>query len=189
MALAHRAALDEIEHARLSFALASGYAGEAVAPGPFPLGGEIHVGPRLADLAASTVREGCVGETLAAVVAAEQLARATDPAVRAALARIAEDEARHAELAWKTVAWAVREGGGEVRAAVEQAFRAALGGGVAPAVVGAASSASLEAHGRLDAATLARMAAVAKAEIVAPSAAALLGCGAAPWSSEATCSA
>jgi hypothetical protein len=172
--LSHHAALDEIRHARLCFALAAAYAGEDVAPGRFPLGGEVHVASGLADLAASTVKEGCVGETLAAVVAAEQLARATDPAVRAALAQIAEDEARHAELAWRTVAWAVREGGGEVRAAVERAFRESLGGSVAPAV-GAASSASLEAHGRLDAATLARIAAVGKAEIVAPSAAALLG--------------
>ena len=55
------------------------YAGEEVAPGPFPLGGEVHVAASLAELAASTVKEGCVGETVAAVVAAEQLARATDP--------------------------------------------------------------------------------------------------------------
>jgi hypothetical protein len=34
--------------------------------------------------AASAVRQGCVGETLAAVLAAEQLGHAQDPAVRAA---------------------------------------------------------------------------------------------------------
>ncbi len=171
--LAHRAALDEIDHARLCFALASAYAGEAVAPGPFPLGGPVEVGAGLADLAASTVREGCVGETVAAVVAAEQLARAEDPAVRAALARIAADEARHAELAWKTVAWAVRAGGSEVRAAVERAFAEALGGFSVEAV-SAATSEAMQAHGRLDAATLAAAVRSAKAEIVAPSARALL---------------
>jgi hypothetical protein len=170
--LAHRAALDEIQHARLCFALAAGYAGEEIAPGPFPLGAEVHIGAGLADLAASTVKEGCAGETMAAVMAAEQLARATDPAVRAALAQIAADEARHAELAWRTVAWAVREGGDEVRAAVARAFQEALGGALVAA--GAAPSASMEAHGRLDAATLARVAASVKAEIVAPAATALL---------------
>jgi hypothetical protein len=36
--LAHRAALDEVHHAQLCFTLASAYAGEDTAPGPFPLG-------------------------------------------------------------------------------------------------------------------------------------------------------
>src|SRR6202042_477762 len=114
VALAHSAALDEIQHARLCFALASAYAGEEIAPGPFPLGSEVRVGADLKSLAASTFAEGCVGETVAAVVASAQLAQATDPAVRAALAEIAADEARHAELAWRTVAWAVQTGGIEV---------------------------------------------------------------------------
>ncbi len=80
----------------------------------------------LARLAVSTLKEGCIGETVAAVIAAEQLARATDPAVRAALAGIAADEARHAELAWRTVAWAMDTGGPAVREAVDAALRAAL---------------------------------------------------------------
>src|SRR5262249_55284357 len=126
VALAHQAALDEIQHARLCFALASRYAGEEIAPGPFPLGAEIPVSASLVAIAVSTVEEGCIGETMAAVIAAEQLARATDPAVRAALARIAADEARHAELAWRTVAWAVRAGGSEVRAAVAEVLLRAL---------------------------------------------------------------
>jgi hypothetical protein len=124
VALAHLAARDEIRHAQLCFGLASTYAGEAVAPGPFPLSpsGAVPVPTTLAELAASTFLEGCIGETVAAAVAAEQRARAEVPAVRAALAQIAADEAHHAELAWKTVAWAVRTGGDEVRAAVEEAL-------------------------------------------------------------------
>ena len=124
--LAHEAALDEIRHAQLCFALAAAYAGEEIAPGSFPLGGEVRTGEGLAAVAVSAAIEGCVGETVAAVVAAEQLARATDPAVRAALAAIAADEARHAELAWRTVAWAISAGGSEVRAAVEHALRGVL---------------------------------------------------------------
>jgi hypothetical protein len=87
----HRAALDEVRHARLCLGLAAAYAGEAIVPAPFPFGGRVEVSSDLAEIAARTAREGCIGETLAAVQAAEQLARATDPAVRAALAIIAED--------------------------------------------------------------------------------------------------
>ncbi len=203
---AHRAALDEIRHAELCFALASGYAGEALAPGPFPLGDGALATRSLAALAASTVKEGCIGETVAAVAAAEQLARATDPAVRAALEQIAADEARHAELAWRTVAWAVQTGGGEVRAAVARAFydggaetppnppgvgRDVLGdpagvgrdvmgdpAGVGRDVLGDPAGVDrhvLEAHGRLDAATMARVVASALVDVVGPSARALLG--------------
>jgi hypothetical protein len=44
----------------------------------------------------------------------------------AALTRIAEDEARHAQLAYRFVAWAIQMGGAAVREAVERAFANAL---------------------------------------------------------------
>ena len=181
--MAHRAALDEIGHARLCFALASAYAGEAIVPGPFPLG-DVRVdspyrasGPgnsSLEAIAVSTFEEGCIGETVAAVLAAEQLARATDPAVRAALAQIAADEARHAELAWRTVAWAVSAGGVEVYASVERALHATLAGGCAARDGGPSTSAAREDHGRLDAATTARAVAAAMNDVVIPAALGLL---------------
>jgi hypothetical protein len=176
---AHEAALDEIEHARLCFALASAYAGEELAPGAFPLGGGVRVGSGLADLAMSTVVEGCIGETVAAMVAAEQLARAEDPAVRAVLARIAVDEARHAELAWKTVAWAVRTGDREVRAAVERALLAAFARdpGTLGDDGGSPVPSRLSAHGLLDPPTRAQIVASAMKDVVAPAAVALLGRG------------
>ena len=170
LALTHQAALDEVRHAQLCFTLASAYAGEALSPGPFPLGDSVAVPATLAEIAASAAEEGCIGETVAAVVAAEQLARATDPAVRAALAQIAGDEARHAELAWRTVAWAVQTGGAEVRAAVGHAFSAAICA-ARQARDGEAAEGSpkaTEAHGRLDRATVARVVAVAMDEIVTP---------------------
>jgi hypothetical protein len=148
VAAAHEAALDEIRHARLCFALAGAYAGEALAPAAFPFGGPITPATDLASMAAAAVREGCIGETLAALQAAEQLAHATDPAVRAALTTIAEDEAAHAELAWRAVTWALAQGGEPVRCAVAAAF-AEL-----PRIVAAAApasgSADLTAHGRPD---------------------------------------
>lgn len=118
---AHRAALDEVKHARLCFALAGAYAGETVAPGLFALGNAVEVASDLADIAVRTWNEGCVGETLSACIAVEQLAKAEDPAVRAVLSALAEEESRHAELAFRTVAWAIRIGGDRVRAALADA--------------------------------------------------------------------
>jgi hypothetical protein len=60
----------------------------------------------LAAMARENVVEGCVNETFAAAVALWQAATAADPAVRATLAPIAEDELRHAQLAWDVHAWA-----------------------------------------------------------------------------------
>ncbi|MFT3767751.1 MAG: ferritin-like domain-containing protein [Minicystis sp.] len=117
---AHHAALDEVEHARLCFALASAYSGAPEGPGRFPVTGSLAVNGDLAQLAADTARDGCIEETISTIEAAEALAGAVDPAVRAALERIVEDEARHAELAWRTVAWAIRTGGPEVAAAVAE---------------------------------------------------------------------
>jgi hypothetical protein len=175
--LTHRAAIDEVRHARLCFALAGTYAGEDVAPGCFPVGEGTGAEASLLDIAVRTVKEGCIAETVSAAVAAEQLVRATDPAVRAALAEIAADEARHAELAWKTVAWAVDAGGKEVRAAVARVLFEALAGShrTRHAGRGMTSPTKMERHGRLDTATAASVAADAMAEIVAPATWALFG--------------
>lgn len=172
--LAHQASLDEIRHARLCLGLATAYGDAPVAPGPFPFAGRVEVASDLADIAARAVREGCIGETLAAVLAAEQLARATEPAVRAALAVIAEDEARHAELAWRTVAWALEEGGAAVRAAVTNAFTEAMAQRLEIAESGAYEEA-LADHGRLDAASTREALSRAMADVVRPAAEALLG--------------
>jgi hypothetical protein len=49
--------------------------------------------------------EGCLREAFGALEALWQSHTAADPAVRAAMAEIAEDEARHAELALAIDAW------------------------------------------------------------------------------------
>lgn len=103
--------------------------------------------PDLASIAAATVIEGCIGETLAAALASAQLDQASDPEVRAALQRIADDEARHAELAWRTVTWALVNGGDDVRRAVSEAF------GRAHQQAIAAPACAVEAHGLLCQAT------------------------------------
>lgn len=165
---AHRAALDEVEHTKLCFALASAYGGAAVEPSSFPLGRAISIATELAQVAASAVREGCIGETLAAIQAGEELASASDPAVRAALSQIAEDEARHAELAWRTVIWALEIGGDDVHAAVAAAFAEVRPAApVAPSAPDA-DAAMLAAHGRLDEASVRAVHRLALMEVVLP---------------------
>ncbi len=117
-----RASLDEIQHARACFALARRYGKASVGPAPLEVADSI-AAMSLADIAALTVAEGCVGETLGALMAAEQLELATDPDVKRILGKIARDEARHAELAWKFLAWALETGGPSVEAAARVAFR------------------------------------------------------------------
>jgi hypothetical protein len=103
---AHEAIGDETRHARICFALASAYAGHPMGPGALRLEGAVGE-VSLEECLRLTVREGCVGETVAALEAREAAERARDPALRATLRAIAEDELRHAELAWRFVRWAI----------------------------------------------------------------------------------
>ncbi|MES2644603.1 MAG: ferritin-like domain-containing protein [Myxococcota bacterium] len=147
------AGVDEIDHAERCFAQAARFGGAAVGPGAIPFTAAIVATRPLADIAADAAREGCVGETTGAVLARAAAEAATDPQVREALAAIAADEERHAALSWQVVAWAVRTGGAEVRAAVRAAFLApvapvdvtelAVRAQVSPAVLQAAARASL----------------------------------------------
>jgi hypothetical protein len=104
---AQEAMADETIHAQMAFALASAYLGTGVGPGPLSLD-HVRTAADGRSFFGVVVREGCIGETMAAVEAEEALASTKDPVVRAVLARIARDETRHAELAWRTAAWALR---------------------------------------------------------------------------------
>lgn len=117
---ARRAALDEKRHARAVGALARRF-------GAFVPAVEIAPVARrsLAEIAVENAAEGCVGETWGATVALHQAQAARDPRVRAAMARIADDEARHAELAWRVARWAEPRLSSRERRAVADARRAA----------------------------------------------------------------
>jgi len=113
-----RAMRDELEHAQRCFALAARYAGSPRGPGALPVAGALQE-QSLASIVVLTFREGCVGETCAALEAAEALAVASDSHVQDTLALIARDERRHAELAWRFVAWALeRDATGQVGGAL-----------------------------------------------------------------------
>ena len=149
------AAADEVRHARLCYELAG------VRPGRMDFGRPVDAKVSLAELAAAAVREGCIGETIGAVLARQGAARARGRAA-AVLAEIADDEARHAALSWGIVAWALGVGGDEVRAAVEAAFDTA----VAP--FAATEREDLVAHGLFGPRESARVAARALEQVVEP---------------------
>jgi len=96
-----KAARDEIRHAWLVGALALRYGAEPIVPAVEPP----HPRPLLA-FAIENAAEGCVRETFGAMVAAWQARAASDPVVRAAMTRIADDESRHAELSLAIDRWA-----------------------------------------------------------------------------------
>lgn len=172
---AHQAALDEIRHAKLSFALAAAYGGEEpLGPSPMPLGTQVNISGDLCKIAAEAALEGCVGETLASLLAAEQAAHAQDPALKQALSAIAEDEAQHAELAWKTIAWAIEAGGEPVKAAVQQAFAEAAKQMPTPPEELEGPAHLLQAHGELEHGDAFKLLAQGLFRVVLPCAGALL---------------
>ena len=95
-----RAARDEVRHARAAARLARRFGAEtprvvlqSAAPRP------------LMTIAVENAREGCVRESFGALLLTWQARAAADPGVRELLAGLAEDETRHAELAWAVDAW------------------------------------------------------------------------------------
>jgi hypothetical protein len=112
---AQKALADEIGHTKLCFALASHYAGRPLGPGALPMSGALENDSFYA-IVTTAIAEACIGETLAAVEAAEAATYARDRSVRETLETIARDEARHAELGWKFLRWALDTADAETRA-------------------------------------------------------------------------
>jgi hypothetical protein len=156
----HRAALDEVRHARRCYALASAYAGTPLGAGPIaalaqPTSGGDRAAIDLVRLAVGSLVDGALAEGIAADVARRAGDAARDPVVRQTFAMIAGDEERHAELAWSVLAWCLDRGGDDVRAAVE-ARAARLGDELAPpaADLGGIAPERLAAHGLLTSDTI-----------------------------------
>ena len=174
-----RAMHDETEHARRCFALAARYAGAPVGPATLAMTGAFEE-ESLASIVRLAFREGCVGETCAALEASEALALATDDVVRQTLALIAPDERRHAELAWRFVAWALEHDTTGQARAVMQAELERLRDEPALALQGgsrhleAENASELSYHGILDARRHAELRRAATTEVVLPCAERLL---------------
>jgi hypothetical protein len=116
---ARRAGRDEVRHARMMSALARRarvHLGSCKPPGK-------HAPRSLERIALENAKEGCVREAYGALLATWQSVAAADPKVRSAMHHIAEDETRHAELAWAIARWAERRLDARARARVARARR------------------------------------------------------------------
>lgn len=105
---------DELEHTRGSVAWLAHHAGAEAVPGRLPealaplapqRGGEAELARALL---LDVLRGGCVGEALAAEAMLARAEEASDPQLAAWLRRVADDETRHATLAFETALWLVR---------------------------------------------------------------------------------
>lgn len=170
-----RASLDEIAHAKACFGMASRYLDGAFGPGTLRLDGALSdLG--LEALVTSSIDEGCIGETLAAMVAGEQARVALDERVKATFEQIARDESRHAALAWRILYWAL-ERDPSLRDVARRAFdemleRAASAPFVEPVGI---DRDGYRAHGRLTARELESARAEAISRVIRPCLRQLMG--------------
>ncbi len=121
-----RAARDEIEHARLCLQRACELEGVSLVLGFMPTEGPRTGG--LVELMQRTFEEGCLNETCSAWAAAQALCHAHDDTETSTLQTIAEDETRHAQLAWRTLGWALSVGGEPVKNALTARINQPLAG-------------------------------------------------------------
>jgi hypothetical protein len=125
IAEATRAQGDEIRHTRICLGIASSLANETIGLGGLPVDGALDLAGDVSAILVDTIREACVNETIAAAQCQAAGQAATDPMIREALNEIAEDEQRHATLAWKTVRWILDEHP-ELRTLAKDTFDEAL---------------------------------------------------------------
>ena len=125
LAGAHQAAMEEIEHTRLCFALAAGYEGRSRTVEAMPdllLGMDFGPDP-LVTLAVESLEDGCLLEDYNADVAAECASVCTDPVTRGVLQTIAVEERSHADYSWEVLAWVLERDRARVLPAIEQALQ------------------------------------------------------------------
>ncbi len=118
---ARRARRDEVRHTAMTTRLARR---RGVTPAVPDRPSTMRVRP-LVELAVENAVEGCVRETYGALLAFVEALSSPDPSLRRSMRAIAEDECRHAELAWSVHAWALPRLRPAERKRVEDALREA----------------------------------------------------------------
>jgi hypothetical protein len=91
---------DEIRHARMTAKVAERFGARPYAPEVAPASSRSAL-----EIALENAVEGCVRETYGALVAHHQAAAAADRSIARVMHSIADDETRHAGLAWDVAAW------------------------------------------------------------------------------------
>ena len=109
--LLHRsqaASIDEIKHAKMCYGFASIFLDQDMIPGSLDVENSLEK-IEIKDIIQSVIHEGCIEESLAALEAHFRTDIAKDPAVKTTLKEIADDETKHAKLAWDTICWILRK--------------------------------------------------------------------------------
>ena len=102
------ASIDEIKHAKMCYGVANTFMDKHVSPGVLDVKNSLGA-LDLKDMIQSIIREGCIEETLAAIEAHYRHHLAQDNAITDVIKEIAEDETRHAKLAWDTIGWIAKK--------------------------------------------------------------------------------
>ncbi|HXC51796.1 MAG TPA: hypothetical protein VN634_12980 [Candidatus Limnocylindrales bacterium] len=159
MEWAHRAALQEIEHTRLCFALAAGYGGRSHSVEAMPdllLGGLDSKADPIVTLASESLTDGCQLEDFNADVACECSLACEEPITGAVLEQIAREERSHADFSWALLDWLLERHPDRVRPAIQKALcglerieRPTTVNGDSLRLVAKADATMLRKHGRL----------------------------------------
>ncbi len=120
-----QAAADEVEHARLAYAIASAYAGTRVGPGALDVS-DVRIETERFAVLRGLIEEACVGEAIGVAEARAYADAARDPVLAAVLARVADDEERHAALAWRTLRWMLHGADERTLATAKESFDRAM---------------------------------------------------------------
>jgi hypothetical protein len=156
---------DETRHAQQAFGVASQYARKQLGPAALDVGGSLGA-VTLLEVVRLAVREGCIGETSAALEAREAAEHAAAPQLRQLLGTVADDETRHAELAFRFVAWALEQAPDEVTGVVLHELEQARPRSVVPSTP--AGELTLLAHGVLPEGMRTRVRAAAYRQVIEP---------------------
>lgn len=121
---AHKAALEEIQHTQLCFAMAEGYGRRSYSVQPIPdmlEGGLDLKNDPIKVIATETIFDGCLMEGFIANLAATATIQCEEPAALAALKQIAREEASHAAFSWALLEWLLEEHPSVVKNVIQNA--------------------------------------------------------------------
>lgn len=163
----HQAALDEIEHSRLCYSVASQLLSQDQEAGPIRELKHSRGPVSFQRLAIGSLVDGCLAEGIAADVAQAAATKVDDPTIKSILERIAQDEERHGQLAWEILDWTLKAGPEDL-AAIVAARGHSLSSRIAPALppIPNVPADTLAAFGILDQTTLGVIATKRTADVV-----------------------
>jgi len=116
-----KAAVDEVNHSKICYGLASSILGYNYEAGPLDIEHSLEK-LDLKEVVNSLIKEGCIEETISSVEARLGSYTSKEPVFQTALTQIASEETNHAQLAWDTINW-IKKRFPEISGFVEEAFR------------------------------------------------------------------